>query len=274
MIVGMSAFLLSRRAASPDLGRRAFGVWAFAAIGSPVALARAATLPTVASLRFGPHPPLEADGRGFVAGLAKSGFHVGDNILLAQHDCQGSMANANTLAAELLRAQPAVLHVSATPSAQAVNSAHGVAPQVPVVFSSVTDPLGAGIVNDALGHAAGDACLQAVAQVVKNAARRAGELAARQGGDEFVLVLPSATVRGALDTAQYSHESLAAAKLPHPASPIGPWVTWSLGVAVDVPDPDQPRDHLLVCADRALYSAKDEGRNAISLARTRALAAE
>ena len=167
-----------------------------------------------------------------------------------------------------------MLHVSATPSAQAVNSAHGVAPQVPVVFSSVTDPLGAGIVNDALGHAAGDACLKAVAQVVKNAARRAGELAARQGGEEFVLVLPSATVRGALDTAQYSHESLAAAKLPHPASPIGPWVTWSLGVAVDVPDPDQPRDHLLVCADRALYSAKDEGRNAISLARTRALAAE
>ena len=180
MIVGVSANLLSRRTASPDLGRRAFGVWAFAAIGSPVALARAATLPTVASLRFGPHPPLEADGRGFVAGLAKSGFHVGDNILLAQHDCQGSMANANTLAAELLRAQPAVLHVSATPSAQAVNSAHGMAPQVPVVFSSVTDPLGAGIVNDALGHAAGDACLQAVAQVVKNAARRAGGLAARR----------------------------------------------------------------------------------------------
>ena len=146
MIVGVSANLLSRRAASPDLGRRAFGVWAFAAIGSPVALARAATLPTVASLRFGPHPPLEADGRGFVAGLAKSGFQVGENILLAQHDCHGSMANANTLAAELLRAQPAVLHVSATPSAQAVNSAHGMAPQVPVVFSSVTDPLGAGIV--------------------------------------------------------------------------------------------------------------------------------
>ena len=197
---------------------------------------------------------------------------MGENILLAQHDCQGSMANANTLAAELLRAQPAVLHVSATPSAQAVNSAHGVAPQVPVVFSSVTDPLGAGIVNDALGHAAGDACLQAVApggQEPGAACRRT----ARQGGEEFVLVLPGATVRGALDTAQYIQESLTA-KLPHPASPIGPWVTWSLGVAVDVPDPDQPRDHLLVCADRALYSAKDEGRNAISLARTRALAAE
>ena len=89
-----------------------------------------------------------------------------------------------------------------------------------------------------------------------------------------MLVLPGATVRGALDTAQYIQESLAAAKLPHPASAIGPWVTCSLGVAVDVPDPDQPRDHLLVCADRALYSAKDEGRNAISLARTRALAAE
>ena len=94
MIVGVSANLLSRRTASPDQGRRAFGVWAFAAIGSPVALARAATLPTVASLRFGPHPPLEADGRGFVAGLAKSGFQVGENILLAQHDCHGSMANA------------------------------------------------------------------------------------------------------------------------------------------------------------------------------------
>ena len=80
-------------------------------------------------------------------------------------------------------------------------------------------------------------------------------------------------MRGALDTAQYIQESLTA-KLPHPSSAIGPWVTCSLGVAVDVPDPDQPRDHLLVCADRALYSAKDEGRNAISLARTRALAAE
>ena len=79
--------------------------------------------------------------------------------------------------------------------------------------------------NDALGHAAGDACLQAVAQVVKNAARRAGELAARQGGEEFVLVLPSATVRGALDIAQYIQGSMAAAKLRHLASPIGPWVT-------------------------------------------------
>ena len=89
MIVGVSANLLSRRAASPDLGRRAFGVWAFAAIGSPVALARAATLPTVASLRFGAHAPLEADGRGFVfylvgyaagrkAALVLKGLNAGD----------------------------------------------------------------------------------------------------------------------------------------------------------------------------------------------------
>ena len=89
MIVGVSANLLSRRTASPDQGRRAFGVWAFAAIGSPVALARAATLPTVASLRFGAHAPLEADGRGFVfylvgyaagrkAALVLKGLNAGD----------------------------------------------------------------------------------------------------------------------------------------------------------------------------------------------------
>ena len=77
MIVGMSAFLPSRRAASPDLARRAFGGWPFAAIADHVALARAATLPPGASLRFCPHPPLEPDGR--CLGVYQVGYAAGGN---------------------------------------------------------------------------------------------------------------------------------------------------------------------------------------------------
>ncbi|HMM33533.1 MAG TPA: diguanylate cyclase, partial [Thermoanaerobaculia bacterium] len=116
--------------------------------------------------------------------------------------------------------------------------------------------------NDALGHPAGDRCLVEVARVLQANARRAGDVAARFGGEEFALLLPATSGADAAAVAERTRAALEALALPHPEG-AAPVVTASFGVATFVPESDGDPERLLATADAALYRAKREGRNRV-----------
>lgn len=117
--------------------------------------------------------------------------------------------------------------------------------------------------NDALGHPEGDRCLAAVAGVFANSVSRAGDLAARYGGEEFVVLLSAADHAAAMSFAEGLRTACEALAIPHPASPLGPVVTISLGVASCIPSDEISAASLVSQADAALYRAKQEGRNRV-----------
>ena len=125
--------------------------------------------------------------------------------------------------------------------------------------------------NDHYGHDGGDDCLRAVASLLADTSRRPGDLVARQGGEEFVLLLPETGSGGAATVAELIKRALAERDLPHAASPTAPRVTVSMGVATLVPDAERIPEELLKAADLALYEAKRSGRNCVVMADREAL---
>ncbi|MFM1887330.1 MAG: hypothetical protein RL026_2487 [Pseudomonadota bacterium] len=120
--------------------------------------------------------------------------------------------------------------------------------------------------NDALGHLAGDACLRRAAAVLVAELDRHDHRLARYGGEEFALLLPGSDVADAVRVIETLRSALRERALPHPASPVGPHVTFSAGVASHVPGPAQSADGLVEAADRALYLAKTGGRDRVATA--------
>lgn len=116
--------------------------------------------------------------------------------------------------------------------------------------------------NDAYGHLAGDDCLRAVASALREATRRPLDLAARYGGDEFAVILPNTLPEGALVIAESIRARLAAEAIPNLGSPHG-LVTVSIGAATMYPGPAPLAASLVAHADRALYAAKDAGRDCV-----------
>ena len=116
--------------------------------------------------------------------------------------------------------------------------------------------------NDALGHPAGDRCLVEVARVLQGNARRAGDVAARFGGEEFALLLPATSGTDAAIVAERARAAVEALALPHPEGVVRV-VTASFGVATFVPESDGDPERLLATADAALYRAKRDGRNRV-----------
>ena len=114
--------------------------------------------------------------------------------------------------------------------------------------------------NDHYGHPQGDLALQALAQVLSTVSTRAIDLAARIGGEEFVLMLTATSKEGAHKMAQRIQQLLADSALPHAASAVSPWLTVSMGIAL-CDSQDESPSALLSRADRALYQAKATGRN-------------
>ncbi|HEY6548483.1 MAG TPA: diguanylate cyclase, partial [Vicinamibacteria bacterium] len=121
--------------------------------------------------------------------------------------------------------------------------------------------------NDGYGHLAGDECLGQVARAVSALSNRPGDLAARYGGEEFVLVLPGTGEEGALKLAERLRARIEELDIPHAHSPLAPRLTISLGVASAIPQPGSEPAELLAVADRALYAAKEEGRNRVKVLR-------
>jgi diguanylate cyclase (GGDEF)-like protein len=117
--------------------------------------------------------------------------------------------------------------------------------------------------NDLHGHAAGDAVLETVAQVLTASAREADVLG-RIGGEEFAVLLPRADAATARRAAERLRQALADTEIAWKQQPLR--VTVSIGVAV-ADDPDETPAEVLERADRALYQAKGTGRNRSVLAR-------
>lgn len=112
-------------------------------------------------------------------------------------------------------------------------------------------------INDGQGHAAGDAVLRGVANVLRRHVR-ASDVAARLGGEEFVLLCPGTTATQAAELAEQVRKSIRE-DVPHPAG-HGVLVTASAGVAT-LERSDAGLDAALIAADRALYAAKEAGRD-------------
>jgi two-component system cell cycle response regulator len=117
--------------------------------------------------------------------------------------------------------------------------------------------------NDTLGHPAGDACLAQVAQAVSSHALRPTDLAARYGGEEFVLLFAETDADSAHLLAEAIRAHIEALQLPHPRSPTSPWITVSIGVSTIHPNQFDSTEALFVAADRAMYVAKEGGRNQV-----------
>ncbi len=115
--------------------------------------------------------------------------------------------------------------------------------------------------NDRFGHPAGDRCLQAVARVIGRFARRPRDLAARIGGEEFVILLPETPPRDAMTLAT----ALRRAVRKKVKDPEGHPVTISLGVAAADAREALAPDKLLSRADQALYLSKRQGRDRVTL---------
>ena len=91
------------------------------------------------------HPALNAVRDGFIDEMTKQGYIEGENIIYDRQNAQGDMATANTIAQKFVSEEVDLILSIATPTSQAVV---GATTTIPIVFSAVTDPIGAGLVKD------------------------------------------------------------------------------------------------------------------------------
>lgn len=117
--------------------------------------------------------------------------------------------------------------------------------------------------NDTYGHEQGDRCLIQIARVLHSNARQSSDMAARYGGEEFALVLTKTEAEQAYRIAKRIQSDLENLSLPHAGSLISDKITISIGIATMVPEQSDTAGLLLCIADKALYQAKESGRNRI-----------
>lgn len=115
--------------------------------------------------------------------------------------------------------------------------------------------------NDANGHANGDACLKKVAEVfMKNL--RDVDIGVRYGGEEFAVIMPETTFKGAQNLAERIRSRLEKEVIPFEELQPNGALTLSLGVA-SFPEDAGDAQTLIEAADKALYKAKANGRNIV-----------
>lgn len=116
--------------------------------------------------------------------------------------------------------------------------------------------------NDQYGHPAGDACLRSIAGILSAHARRPADLAARYGGEEFALLLPNTDAEGCQQIGEQIREALHDLGILHVLNPPSKRVTVSLGGVCNRPaETITDSTALVTLADRALYLAKNNGRD-------------
>ncbi|ROU02262.1 diguanylate cyclase [Marinobacter sp. R17] len=120
--------------------------------------------------------------------------------------------------------------------------------------------------NDAYGHQRGDDCLIQVAAALTGELRRSSDMVVRYGGEEFMLILPETDRDGATQVAENARLAVEALGIEHSQCPSGDRVTVSVGSATTIPRENGSVEALVYAADQALYKAKQNGRNRISIA--------
>ena len=117
--------------------------------------------------------------------------------------------------------------------------------------------------NDHYGHLKGDDCIKLIAGVLASQTRRATDLAARYGGEEFAIILPDTSEEDALKLARSIKVKVEGLNIMHEKSTVTNHVTLSLGVYNATPSPMLIGKDYLNFADKALYHAKQSGRNKV-----------
>jgi diguanylate cyclase (GGDEF)-like protein len=124
--------------------------------------------------------------------------------------------------------------------------------------------------NDRHGHRSGDQCLIEIAGVLQSVLPRSGDLLARYGGEEFAVILPGTNLDGAQSVADRMRVAVRSLSIQNETS-IGNFTTVSIGIAVyEFPQTGSPAV-LVEASDRALYMAKQNGRNRIELSSMQAV---
>ena len=118
-------------------------------------------------------------------------------------------------------------------------------------------------VNDTYGHAAGDEVLRAFSHALGSQIRLS-DLYARMGGEEFAVLAPNAGQREALELAERIRKGVEALQISVPGGDLS--ITASIGVATMLAQPgtSMTLDALVACADKAMYRAKNDGRNRVA----------
>ncbi len=120
--------------------------------------------------------------------------------------------------------------------------------------------------NDNYGHVAGDKSLQKVAGILSKTLTRPGDIIARYGGEEFTAILPQTEANGAQTIAEKMRAAVESLQIKHDFSPVGKVLTVSIGSSTMLPlagVKDLPLEILIKSADRALYEAKQGGKNMV-----------
>jgi diguanylate cyclase (GGDEF)-like protein len=120
--------------------------------------------------------------------------------------------------------------------------------------------------KDTYGHQQGDIALQTVAKTISVLPKRSIDFAARWGGEEFVVLLPNTRLAAALDIAEKIRSNIEKEELPH-ADNITTRITVSIGVNTLVPARTDLANSCITGADKALYAAKETGRNRVMASR-------
>jgi diguanylate cyclase (GGDEF)-like protein len=115
--------------------------------------------------------------------------------------------------------------------------------------------------NDTYGHVEGDMCLMTVAQALKSCMKRPADSIWRYGGEEFAIVLPDTDNAYAL--AESCRKAIESLQIPHKTSKVSNVLTISIGICICTPDQDTNSISFIIDVDKALYRAKESGRNKV-----------
>lgn len=117
--------------------------------------------------------------------------------------------------------------------------------------------------NDTYGHQGGDECLKKVARTIKETLRRQSYKVCRYGGEEFAVILPETNFEGAMMVSENIRKSIENLRITHIKSNICVYLTISVGFSTKTPTNFSNTQDIVHEADKALYLAKNEGRNRV-----------